>query len=281
MADGRLTLLQLNDTHAYLEPHPEVFWEAGGSRVPDGGRVRPDCRAGRRARAETGGRALLLDCGDTLHGTAPAVKTRGAAMVPVLNSLGIAAMTAHWDFAYGPARLRELATRARLPRARAELLRPRERGPAVSAVDPDRDAGPHGRRRRHRRDHPGQGHAPVVRGGTPVHGRHGGAARRHRGPPGRGRRPGGRAQPPGPAAGRPPRLGGGRDRRPPLGPHPQPARGPDRGERGAPDPVGGPRLVRRPARPRGPRRPDRPARAPAHRDRRGFPGRPGRRRARR
>ncbi len=38
------------------------------------------------------------------------MKTRGAAMVPVLNCLGIAAMTAHWDFAYGPARLRELAT---------------------------------------------------------------------------------------------------------------------------------------------------------------------------
>ncbi len=60
-------------------------------------------------RAETDGRVLLLDCGDTLHGTAPAVKTRGEAMVPVLNALGIAAMTAHWDFAYGPARLRELA----------------------------------------------------------------------------------------------------------------------------------------------------------------------------
>ncbi len=109
MADGELTLLQLNDTHAYLEPHPEVFWEGEGPVFrPAGGYARI---AGlvNLVRAETGGKALLLDCGDTLHGTAPALKTRGAAMVPVLNALGIAAMTAHWDFAYGPARLRELA----------------------------------------------------------------------------------------------------------------------------------------------------------------------------
>lgn len=109
MPDGQLTLLQLNDTHAYLEPHPEVFWEGDGPAFRTAGGYARIAGLVGRGRAETGGRTLLLDCGDTLHGTAPAVKTRGAAMVPVLNALGIAAMTAHWDFAYGPARLRELA----------------------------------------------------------------------------------------------------------------------------------------------------------------------------
>jgi 2',3'-cyclic-nucleotide 2'-phosphodiesterase (5'-nucleotidase family) len=36
-------------------------------------------------------------------------------MIPVLNSLGLAGMTGHWDFAYGPARLQELASRLTYP----------------------------------------------------------------------------------------------------------------------------------------------------------------------
>ena len=109
MTDGRITLLQLNDTHAYLEPHPEVFWEGTGPAFRTAGGYAWIAGLVHQIRTETDNRALLLDCGDTLHGTAPAVKTRGAALVPVLNALKIAAMTAHWDFAYGPARLGELA----------------------------------------------------------------------------------------------------------------------------------------------------------------------------
>ncbi len=115
MADGELALLQLNDTHAYLEPHPEVFWEEAGPSFRTAGGYARIAGLVDRIRAETGGKALLLDCGDTLHGTAPAVRTRGAAMVPVLNALGIGAMTGHWDFAYGPARLHELAAQLRYP----------------------------------------------------------------------------------------------------------------------------------------------------------------------
>jgi 2',3'-cyclic-nucleotide 2'-phosphodiesterase (5'-nucleotidase family) len=37
-----------------------------------------------------------------MHGTYPALDTQGQAMIPVLNSLGLDAMTAHWEFAYGP-----------------------------------------------------------------------------------------------------------------------------------------------------------------------------------
>jgi 2',3'-cyclic-nucleotide 2'-phosphodiesterase (5'-nucleotidase family) len=44
---------------------------------------------------------LFFDSGDSLHGTYPAVATRGQALVPVLNRLGLEAMTIHWDAAYG------------------------------------------------------------------------------------------------------------------------------------------------------------------------------------
>lgn len=48
------------------------------------------------------GDILFLDGGDTFHGTYPIVKSKGETMVPLLNDLHLDAMTAHWEFAYGP-----------------------------------------------------------------------------------------------------------------------------------------------------------------------------------
>ena len=102
-----LTLLQLNDTHAYFAPHQEVFWTGSGATYrPAGGYARIATLA-RQIREERPGRVLFCDGGDALHGTAPAVRTQGRAVVPILNALGLAATTAHWEFAYGPHVLRE------------------------------------------------------------------------------------------------------------------------------------------------------------------------------
>ena len=109
MADRRLTILQINDTHGYVEPHPELFWEGGG--VPAyrsaGGFARL-ATVFRQAREQNPGGVLALDNGDTFHGTYPVVASRGEVLVPLLSALGLDAMTAHWDFAYGPERLRHL-----------------------------------------------------------------------------------------------------------------------------------------------------------------------------
>jgi 2',3'-cyclic-nucleotide 2'-phosphodiesterase (5'-nucleotidase family) len=98
-----LTVIQLNDSHAYLDVHQEMFWQ-GGKAVcrPAGGYARIAAIV-KQIRAANRERVLFCDCGDTLHGTYSAVKTQGQATIPVLNSLGIDAMTAHWEFAYGPA----------------------------------------------------------------------------------------------------------------------------------------------------------------------------------
>lgn len=108
MASRRaLTIAQINDVHAYLELHQELFRDGGGDLYrPAGGyaRIATLLEAMRR---EARGGFLLADCGDTLHGTYPAVTTRGQALIPILNRLGIDAMTAHWDFAYGPKTLRQ------------------------------------------------------------------------------------------------------------------------------------------------------------------------------
>jgi 2',3'-cyclic-nucleotide 2'-phosphodiesterase (5'-nucleotidase family) len=110
-----LTILQINDVHGYLEPHEELFWEAGRITYRRAGgypRIRTYFERVRRERA---GAVLAFDCGDTLHGTYPAVASRGDALVEPLNLLGLDGWTGHWDFAYGPDRLRDVARRLHHP----------------------------------------------------------------------------------------------------------------------------------------------------------------------
>lgn len=105
----RLTILQVNDTHGYLEPHQELFWEGSGAVFREAGGYARIAGLVGKVRKERPGGVLAFDCGDTIHGTYPAVRSRGAAMVPILNALRFDGMTAHWEFAYGPARFREIA----------------------------------------------------------------------------------------------------------------------------------------------------------------------------
>lgn len=112
----RLTLIQQNDTHAQMEPHWEYFWRNGR---PDYRRAGGYARAAtivRRIKDETDGSAILVDCGDTLHGTGPAQWSQGAVVVPALNAMGVELMTpGNWEFGYGPDVLRERAAEMTFP----------------------------------------------------------------------------------------------------------------------------------------------------------------------
>ena len=110
-----LTLVQLNDSHAYFDLHQELFWQGDGAVYrPAGGYARIATLV-RQIQADSGGRMLFCDCGDTLHGTYPALKTQGQAMIPVLNALGFDAMTAHWEFALGPVVFKQRAAELDYP----------------------------------------------------------------------------------------------------------------------------------------------------------------------
>ena len=110
-----LTLLQLNDLHGYLEPHAEIIRRDGADVFADMGGLARIASAFAEARADAAGAVVTLDNGDTFHGTYAAVKSRGEAMVPAMNALGFDAMTAHWEFAYGPAGFKDLTTRLTYP----------------------------------------------------------------------------------------------------------------------------------------------------------------------
>jgi 2',3'-cyclic-nucleotide 2'-phosphodiesterase (5'-nucleotidase family) len=115
VARTALTVVQLNDSHAYFDLHQEIFWR-GGQAVyrPAGGYARIATLV-KQIRAANHEHVLFCDCGDTLHGTYPALKTQGQAMIPVLNSLGLDAMTPHWEFAYGPATYKQRAAELNYP----------------------------------------------------------------------------------------------------------------------------------------------------------------------
>lgn len=110
-----ITLLQINDTHGYLESHPELFWQGGQAVYRTAGGYARIKTIFENVRHEASGPVCAFDSGDTFHGTYVAVHTKGEALIEPINALGLDAWTAHWDFAYGVPRLKELAGRLHHP----------------------------------------------------------------------------------------------------------------------------------------------------------------------
>jgi len=111
----KITLVQMNDSHAYLDLHPELFWEHGKAAYRSAGGYARIATVLNQIRQENPGQVLFLDGGDTFHGTYPAVHTKGHALVPILNALQPDAMTAHWEFAYTPQGFKSLTNELDYP----------------------------------------------------------------------------------------------------------------------------------------------------------------------
>jgi 2',3'-cyclic-nucleotide 2'-phosphodiesterase (5'-nucleotidase family) len=110
-----LTLIQVNDSHGYLNLHPELFWEGDHAVYRNAGGYARISSLFKQIRKNRNDQVLAFDCGDTFHGTYPVVSTRGQAIIPAVEKLGFDAMTAHWDFAYGPQRFLEITGQLSYP----------------------------------------------------------------------------------------------------------------------------------------------------------------------
>ena len=126
---GNVTLLHITDTHAQLLPvyfrepfglenynlksgtplayaHTHADFVALAKRYGKVGGFAHLATLVKRLRASRP-HALLLDGGDSWQGSATALWTKGADMMGAQERLGVDYMTAHWEFTYGMARVKE------------------------------------------------------------------------------------------------------------------------------------------------------------------------------
>ena len=106
---ANLSILQINDIHGYMQPHPEMVRDAGEWHFTRLGGLARIASMFDQVRREMPGAVIALDNGDTFHGTRAAVETKGFALVPAMSALKLDAMTVHWEFAYGPEGVEKLA----------------------------------------------------------------------------------------------------------------------------------------------------------------------------
>lgn len=114
MDTKKITIVQINDVHGHIESHNEIFFDNDGFNVREaGGYARIKTLVDKIK--EENPNTIFLDCGDTFHGTFITTQTQGKAIIPLMNKMGLDAMTAHWDFAYTPSHLREIDNKLNYP----------------------------------------------------------------------------------------------------------------------------------------------------------------------
>ena len=96
---GEVTLIHMGDLHGHLVPHASVRSDSAGKTEGGVARIYTLVEQIRRAHPD---KTLLVNTGDTLHGGAEALFTRGEAMIEVLNAFRFDAYApGNWDYVYG------------------------------------------------------------------------------------------------------------------------------------------------------------------------------------
>ncbi len=107
----RLSLRPLNYQHGYPEAHAGIVWNGDLVEFSQIGGLARIATAFEDARRDASGTVVTLDNGDTFHSSYAVMKSRGAVLVSIMNALQFGAMTAHREFAYGPADFKALTGR--------------------------------------------------------------------------------------------------------------------------------------------------------------------------
>lgn len=110
----QLSIVYFNDVHGYLQEHPELSYEGSREIIKNAGGY-SKLAGFIKSVKDQNPHTLVFDGGDTFHGTLPVVESKGEILLPILKQLDISAMVAHWDFAYGPEQLLNLASQLNYP----------------------------------------------------------------------------------------------------------------------------------------------------------------------
>lgn len=121
--EKKLSIAFINDIHAQLEPHPELFW--------NGEDVEREHRAGGLSRIATALKQLAadrphgmlkIDGGDTFQGSGPGAWTKGEVMVEPMNALNLdLAIPGNWAVAYGTEQFVRLSEQVNYPIVAANM----------------------------------------------------------------------------------------------------------------------------------------------------------------
>lgn len=116
-AEKKFSLAFINDIHAQLEPHPELFWSGDDAqREHRAGGLSRIATAFKQLEAERPHGMLKIDGGDTFQGSGPGAWTEGEVMVAPLNALNLdLAIPGNWAVVYGAKRFIELSQQVNYP----------------------------------------------------------------------------------------------------------------------------------------------------------------------
>lgn len=107
-----LTILETCDVHSQYVTHPEFFWENNQPVFRMAGGYSRIYTLFERVRAENPGRTIAVDCGDCFSGNYVTAKTKGEALIPILNHLRYDVfMPGNWEEQEGPEQFRILMNR--------------------------------------------------------------------------------------------------------------------------------------------------------------------------
>lgn len=119
-----VTLVYVNDIHAQLEPHPEMFWSGEAEEyVRDVGGLGRIATVFNQLREQRPGELVFIDGGDTIQGSGPAAWSKGEVVVEPMNTLGLdLAIPGNWEVAYGAEVLRQRASQFNYPMIAANVF---------------------------------------------------------------------------------------------------------------------------------------------------------------
>ena len=83
----KLSIAYINDVHAYLEPHAELFYKDNGVETVETAGGYASIASVIKNIRNNNPNTLVFDGGDTFHGTLPVVESKGEALIPILNKL--------------------------------------------------------------------------------------------------------------------------------------------------------------------------------------------------